>query len=1003
MLWRTNLTDQLLVSLRKQKTSSADQVNSLKEQLGKSIDRLWFFACLETIRTGDVYNPGAKRRVPKLYLINSNTAVPLRSLSLGESFRLHDNPKEKYEILAKRGSAIVVRSVEGYVYRFGEELQVRRESNLTRSPDGNQESKVAIATFPLSHYVNHRTMRVSSAEHGTVFAFTGDEQATPHFMRYSGLTGACINAMSFNRFLDQANKGVALVTRMQEYSKETNWSNGEVVQRGTGNNYGVDGFLRPGFSYDDLMDFLFSKVQEHEETGQDVDKVLSRDWKTKLCASVIPRGMELNEDFNSSLVQIWQDAVYRKLVRDVTGKGIMKDDNLSHRFQSAKYVMEPANACTDEYWDSFQVQVALSYKSKRIFEEQYIPTLKVLNRICFQLVEFAAQENLYNDRISSELTNQPLPVDSLVDDFAVEAQSFANSLTLAAAFGSGVLAFRLINDDLANIGSALLGGLNILIAFATMTSALHVISLFLVSYSNMSFVAFTDVSRYKIRNEEARVMFMDEKFSSLKRTVFQMLDSGVKRSAPLEENPFLVELDEAARAFQRNVIYYELESSFGEFKNSYKIMKEDAHNIAKIQQFRRFIARKVLATDFQTNSYVQESIVEVYRALENWLSCLKEETEDAPLNVKASELLSRLRKFQRHLEPTLQRGPIRWGFLKQRKFTHMDICIVIRYIYSMFWGFTVCLFPSCGCRLAPIERETTTMLRHVQKFAKFSQSNRLSREARDMEELYWATRESDISSIIFVVAGLTFLTSLVFSVARVFRISFLTDIAFSAAAASTLGALLAVFHLVRKVYILTTLWFLLHEKDYEVPDVYLRDLYLVRRVTMIQFLLTMTRLLAALAAAVAFPFAFAEKGYTDRIPTVEDLPFWIAAGAIGAAIGATIVFILVEYVVRYRLPTELGPLVCNIFRAEITAIYEEMKRDSKNSIDNKQLVERETWVYTARAFLHRYRFDTVFAADRVGQILQYLQAGQLKNSADSQAPEEEEDIEGAGSAAGSAS
>ena len=65
-------------------------------------------------------------------------------------------------------------------------------------------------------------------------------------MRYSGLTGAAINSMLFNNFLVDALQSVDFVARFNLYSKETNWSNGEVVQRGTGANYGKDGFLRPG-------------------------------------------------------------------------------------------------------------------------------------------------------------------------------------------------------------------------------------------------------------------------------------------------------------------------------------------------------------------------------------------------------------------------------------------------------------------------------------------------------------------------------------------------------------------------------------------------------------------------------------------------------------------------------------------------------------------------------------------------------------------------------------
>ena len=50
------------------------------------------------------------------------------------------------------------------------------------------------------------------------------------------------------------------------------------------------------------------------------------------------------------------------------------------------------------------------------------------------------------------------------------------------------------------------------------------------------------------------------------------------------------------------------------------------------------------------------------------------------------------------------------------------------------------------------------------------------------------------------------------------------------------------------------------------------------------------------------------------------------------------------------------PLVYIIFWEEITisTICEEMKQDSKNTIESKQMVEREMQVYTAGAFLHGY-------------------------------------------------
>lgn len=142
--WKQNLAEQLVIVLkRKNKTTHREsKIDQLQFALSHSIDRLWYFACLETIRTGDVYNPGARRRVPRLYLINSTFPTSLGSLPIGESCRLVDSPQEKYEILAIKPFATILRNVEGYVFRMAKSTLVTRESNLTRSPDGNQESKV---------------------------------------------------------------------------------------------------------------------------------------------------------------------------------------------------------------------------------------------------------------------------------------------------------------------------------------------------------------------------------------------------------------------------------------------------------------------------------------------------------------------------------------------------------------------------------------------------------------------------------------------------------------------------------------------------------------------------------------------------------------------------------------------------------------------------------------------------------------------------------------------
>lgn len=298
------------------------------------------------------------------------------------------------------------------------------------------------------------------------------------------------------------------------------------------------------------------------------------------------------------------------------------------------------------------------------------------------------------------------------------------------------------------------------------------------------------------------------------------------------------------------------------------------------------------------------------------------------------------------------------------------MAIVVRYFYSLIW--------CCRSRrFAPIEKESASLLDLARRVAEAHASQGLSRQVRDLETLYWATRESDVASMIFVSSSLTFAASVVFTIARICAIRALTNLAFVSAAASSVGAILAMFHLARKFWILAGLWVILRKKNQSVAPHCKSDLRLVRRVTLTQLLLTLARFCTASAAAVAFALFVAETGWGDKIATPSNLPFWIAMGAISTAVGSTLFFFVVEYVVRYKLSTVLGPFICNIFWDEIMAMHASLDVRPFNSVDTKHMQDVQTWEYTARAFLHKYRFDTVFAADRFGQILQFIQSGEI--------------------------
>jgi hypothetical protein len=600
-------------------------------------------------------------------------------------------------------------------------------------------------------------------------------------------------------------------------------------------------------------------------------------------------------------------------------------------------------------WDRFLNALEVDEQTKKIFEDPHIFIAKRLGEICKEVTDFAANAYLYNRRISSELSNQPKPVDSVVDDFAVEAQNFANSLTLSAALGAGALAFRLLATDAANITSTVLGILNILISFGTMTN----------------------VARYKIRNEEARIAFKDEKFPHVSKAVFSLMDRKTRDSIPSNLNPFIASLDKNASSFRKQAEYYGYQEPV-EFNATFAHLKLEINDVDVIRAFQKAITSQFLVDTYQVNSYVQESLVDMYRTADDMLYLLTQPIEETLVGGDvANKLFDRINTFETRLEESLQRGPVRWGFVKQRKFVHWDITVAIRYFYSLVF----CSRAHSSSLLGPIQTETLGILKQIRSLSAMHQSKVLRRETRDFEGAYWATRESDIASLMFLSGFFVFVSSIVFSVARIGSIGVLEDFAFWATAASTLGAALATFHLVRKLHLLCGLWLVLGSKKRDTNSSTDRqDIRKIRAVTFTQILLTLARLATAGAAAVALPFSVAENGFGERTRTGEDIPIWIALGAVATAVASIIFFFLVEYVVRYNLSPQFGPFVCECFRDEIESIHQVLTLPL-NDIDTKQVQEREAWEYTAREFLHMYRFDTVFAADRFGQILQYIQAG----------------------------
>lgn len=783
-------------------------------------------------------------------------------------------------------------------------------------------------------------------------------------MRYSGLTGACINCMSFNNMIALALQGVPFEFRVQRYAFETNWSNGEVVQRGTGANYG-DGFLRPGFTYRELVKYLYARACEHSEINADTDAILTRDWKIKVAASIVPRGLETDARFYESLLEELHAVLHEKYSFEVArALGVSK---LSDEVVSAI---------------SHEMDGITGKDSKNIVVENSVikDVGKLIGSVLTALkdtIDYSVELRAENARLPSELYNQSTAIDSIVDDFAVEAQNFANALTQSAAFTAAVVALG--NSSGGRIASAVLGVWNIGVSFGTMTN----------------------VSRYKNRNEEARRNIYDKKLNRVMKSVFSLMTLDERNQFnDLDENPFVVSLDHYSSIFIRKCRYYNMpEGDIAAYQNGFQDFKQSKKDQARTVAFMHLIVTKFIAGTFHESSYLQEDLVNIYKELNNMLDLAKKSPSNGISG--AVEVYRNLLNLKPTLQASIQRGDIKYGFQRSCAWHQTALPVAMKFIFSPILGRT------------SVGGKSWAALKDVESLRSTDPSveKTLSRPIRDLTELYHATKESESSSMVILSSYITFWFSLLFSIIRVIEISgprtddgsdlvwvrTLLTIAQWASLGTLLGAFIAVFHFARKLRHLFGLDSALASRR---KDPRIRKAITVTRT---QEFITIIRFLSVVGSSAALALWIALD--TADIGIEEQTVSFIAMGGVAFAIASALLFVLFEFSVRYSLEPRLGRIVsfdstplflcfafiliiltyclhyafklCEPFQEEIERIKNSYSRSGGHALEleTAQVFEKDTWEYTAREFLHKYRFDTVFAADRFGTIVQHIQSG----------------------------
>lgn len=684
--------------------------------------------------------------------------------------------------------------------------------------------------------------------------------------------------MSFNNLVSQALQGVSFKDRSTRYAFETNWSNGEVVQRGSGTNYGENGFLRPGWPHRKLVDYLYGRVLEHYEIGADFYDVVTRDWKVKLAAGIVPRGLEVDALFVESLEYELEKTLKAKFEDEV--KDSMGLTNLSSELTSAiskEFDSISKASRSDAAFGGYR-DVQASSGTNGVVQG----TGRLIGAVLLALhliIDYAVEMRDQNTRVSSEAFNQPKPVDSIIDDFAVEAQTFANALAESAAYASATIALTLSANKTENIISALLGVWNISISFNTVTN----------------------VCRYRNRNEEARRKICDEKMSSIKKAVYSLMRVDQRESF---DNPFAENLDNLVEGFVAKARYYNTgESMIASFESAYSRVKSSPSDESRSIEFIRQLLQEFIPGTFHVNSYLQEHLVCIYEALDEMLSLAR--LSPASGVAGAEELYRDLLQFQPALEASIERGPIVFGFVRKHEHWYQNpLPATLGYVLRPFlWR-------------GHIVNRTFAVLQRAKALQNMDGAvATLSRPVSDLTELHFATKESEVASMVIFSSSVVFYFSIFFSFFRL--IEFVLDsypkwlqkllaILPWTSLVSLIGSLLAINHFARK---LGHLFRLASALSVMKSDARVQRILVV---TKIQEFVVFVRLLVSVAATIALPWALLVMQFDDEINNqsiLQRLPVYVAVFATGAAIFALALFFLVEFFVRYNLDPMLGKVV----------------------------------------------------------------------------------------------
>ena len=164
-----------------------------------------------------------------------------------------------------------------------------------------------------------------------------------------------------------------------------------------------------------------------------MDTALSRDWKYKISAGLVPRGLEDDDIFRRAL----QD----KLIATLQDKFIDKAEDILELEMldnaSLQSITMSIQAIGERFKNGIERDPTIPFMTLDPYTSDCMISIATVMQgtveALKQTMDYAYELRTKNARVSSELINQPKSVDSFIDDFAIEAQMFANGLTQSVA------------------------------------------------------------------------------------------------------------------------------------------------------------------------------------------------------------------------------------------------------------------------------------------------------------------------------------------------------------------------------------------------------------------------------------------------------------------------------------------------------------------------------------------------------------------------------------------